>query len=427
MRLRLWFFLGLGLLFSLAFCGRKEEKDKGTVTLVFKYGRIMGDPQAFSRILRRFEAENPGIKVVEEALPSSTDEQHQYYVVNLGSRAADFDVFSLDVIWVPEFAAAGWLRELSHLLPAELREDFFSGPLEAASYKGRIYAIPWYIDAGLLYFRADLLQRYGFSPPKTWTELVDTAEAITAAEPGMYGFVWQGKQYEGLVCNALEYMWSNGGAVLEAGRVAVNSPENVAALQFMRDLVAKYKVSPELVTTTTEEDTRRIFGRGKAVFMRNWPYAWTLLQQADSPVKDKVGVCPLPAFSGHRPASTLGGWFLGVSRFSRHPRAAERLVQFLTSLDTARELAFSFGYSPVRKRLYQEAEFRIKQPYLAILYDVFLYARPRPVSPYYMQITQVLQPELSAVLAGTKSPEEALESAQRQIERIVRQGGMRPL
>jgi multiple sugar transport system substrate-binding protein len=401
-------------------CSKKDKPD--VEAIVFKHGKIAGDPALFTKLLKRFEAENPGITVRDEILPASTDEQHQYYVINLGSQAADFDVLSIDVIWVQEFARAGWLTDVSLLLPVEERKDFFPGPLQAVTYQDKLYALPWYIDAGLLYYRQDLLEKYAFPPPKTWDELVRCAKTITSLEPGVYGFIWQGKQYEGLVCNALEYMWSSGGEVIKDGKSVVYSKENIAALEFMRNLIVKHKITPELVTTAIEEPTRHIFGQGKALFMRNWPYAWNIFQRDDSIVKGKIGVSMLPAFPNHEPVSTLGGWQLGINKYSVHPQAAEKLIKFLVSEKIQKELALSIGYKPTRMSLYQDADLLREQPYFSMLYEVFLNARPRPLSPYYMQITQVLQPEISAVLAGSKSPEEALKSIQQQVESILDTG-----
>ncbi len=398
---------------------KKGPEEEGAVTIVFKHGKIAGDPLLFRKLIERFEERNPDIKVKDETLPASTDEQHQFYVINLKGGSADFDVLSMDVIWVPEFAKAGWLRDLSRLLPEAEREEFFPGPMEAVTYEGRIYAIPWYIDAGLLYYRRDLLEKHGLRPPRTWHELVRTARYVMEREPGLYGFIWQGKQYEGLVCNVLEYFWSNGGDVIRNGRVVIDSPANREALQFMVDLIRKYKVTPPLVTTAIEEPTRHLFGSGKALFMRNWPYAWNIFQREGSVVRGKIGVSLLPSFEGKESASTLGGWQLGVNRHSRHPEAAERLVRFLTSAEAQKVLALTIGYKPTRRSLYSDPDLLREQPFVASLHDLFMKARPRPVTPYYMLITQVLQPEFSAVLSGMKTPEEALRSAQRQLELIV--------
>jgi multiple sugar transport system substrate-binding protein len=396
-----------------------KENNRFTV-LVFKHGKIAGDPEQFEKLLKRFEDENPGIAVKDETLPASTDEQHQFYVINLEGKSSDFDILSMDVIWVPEFARAGWLRNLSNLLSEDERKEFFPGPMDAVTYKGKVYAIPWYIDAGILYYRKDLLKKYSFSPPKTWQELVDIARYITSKEKGLYGFIWQGKQYEGLVCNVLEYFWSNGGDVLKNGKVVVNSPENIYALQFMRDLITKYKITPSLVTTAIEEPTRHIFGNGRALFMRNWPYAWNIFEKEGSPIKGKVGVTMLPAFLKGRSASTLGGWQLGVNKYSKHPDIAEKLIRFLTSPAAQKTLALTIGYKPTRKFLYNDKDLIKEQPFIASLYDVFMKARPRPVSPYYMMITQVMQPEFSAALSGIKTPEEALKSAHKQTEHILK-------
>jgi multiple sugar transport system substrate-binding protein len=398
-----------------------EQEGTGTgdvTTLVFKHGKIAGDAAAFRRLLDRFESENPGVMVRDETLPASTDEQHQYYVINLEGRSTDFDVLSMDVIWVPEFARAGWLGDLSDLFGPGEENAFFPGPMQAVTMSGRNYAMPWYIDAGVLYYRTDLLQKYDFSVPLTWAELVTTAQEITRKEPNLYGFIWQGKQYEGLVCNALEYIWSNGGDVFEDGRPALSSARNAEALRFMRDLITKYRITPELVTTAVEEPTRHLFGSGKALFMRNWPYAWNIFEKKGSAVRGKVGVAPLPSFPGNQTASTLGGWQLGVNRFTKHPETAKKLVRFLASPASQKSLALSVGYKPTRKALYKDPDLLRHQPFMVSLYGVFLQARPRPVTPYYMMISQVLQPEFSAVLAGIKSPEDALDSAEKQVRHI---------
>lgn len=414
--------IALSLLMVAAGCVKKEESATAERTVVFKHGKVAGDPAHLRGLLDEFERQNPGVRVKDETLPASTDEQHQFYVINLESGSPEFDVLSMDVIWVQGFARSGWLRDLSGLLPEDERDAFFPGPMEAVTYQGRVYAVPWYIDSGVLYYRKDLLDKHGHSPPATWGELVEIAREVMEKEPGIYGYVWQGKQYEGLVCNALEFMWANGGRVLSDGRVVLDSPENREALRFMRDLIARYGVSPELVTTAIEEPTRHIFGNGKALFMRNWPYAWNIFEQEGSPVKGKTGVAPLPSFEGGESASTLGGWQLGVNSRSRNPELAERLIRFLTSPEAQKELALTVGYKPARKALYRDEELRGRQPFVASLYNILMNARPRPVTPYYMMITQVLQPELSAAVSGIKTPEEALGSAQEQIERIISSG-----
>lgn len=427
-RVRFQILVVLGMSAFLWNCPASQEKPRetGPVTIVFKHGKIAGDPEIFRSLLRRFEDEHPGILIKDETLPASTDQQHQFYVISLEGRSSEFDVLSMDVIWVQEFARAGWIRDLSHLLPAEERDGFFPGPMAAVTYDETVYAIPWYIDAGLLYYRKDLLKKYSLGPPRTWDELVQTARTILDAEedPQLRGFVWQGKQYEGLICNVLEYVWSAGGRVLnDQGRVILAGEAGERALTFMRDLIERHGISPAMVTTADEEATRRIFGEGRAVFLRNWPYAWNLFEKPGSRIQGKVGVTTLPSFAGHSTAATLGGWQLGINRYSLHPEASEAFIRYMTSPAIQLEMAIRIGYKPPRKSLYRDPDLMAAQPFITGLYDVFLSARPRPVSPYYLMLSQIMQSEFSAALVGLKPPAKALADAQVQMNRIL-SGGM---
>jgi multiple sugar transport system substrate-binding protein len=353
--------------------------------------------------------------VREETLPSSSDEQHQFYAINLQAKSAAFDVLALDIIWVAGFARAGWLVAL------DLKEKptvFFDGPMEAVTYGGKVYAVPWFVDAGLLYYRRDLLEH----PPRTWDELIAAARAVMAHQPRIHGFVWQGKQYEGLVCNALEYLHSNGGAVLAGGRVVLDSAQNREALALMADLVHRYGVTPGSVTTATEEPSRHVFGQGRAGFLRNWPYAWRLFQEPSSQVYGKVGVAELPHFPGGRSAPTLGGWQLAVNAASRNHEVASSFVQFLTGESAQKRLALAYGFQPARLALYRDAQLLAAQPFLGRLERVFAHARPRPVTPHYVRVSQVLQSDFSAAVSGLSTPRAALEHAQRRIEAILDAG-----
>lgn len=391
----------------------------GSTVIVFKHGKLFGDPAPLRALLDEFERLHPGILVRDETLPAGSDEQHQFYAINLQANSPAFDVLAVDVIWVAEFAHAGWLHELALELPPQERGAFFPGPIEAVTYRGRVYAVPWFVDAGLLYYRKDLLEKHAFPVPRTWDELARTAQAVMAREPGIAGFVWQGKQYEGLVCNALEYVWSNGGEVLSGGRIVLDTPRNRQALTFMADLVHRYGVTPASVTTATEEPSRHVFGQGRALFLRNWPYAWRLFQDPRSRVYGKVGVTMLPHFEGGAPAATLGGWQLAVNRHSRYPEAGRKLVRYLTSAPAQKRLALAYGFQPARAALYLDPELLAAQPFLATLERVFAAARPRPVTPYYVRVSQVLQSELSAIVAGIKTPEAALAASERKLREIL--------
>ena len=397
-----------------ACAGTGEES--GKTTLVFKHGKLSGDPRVVRDILQGFERTHPGVTIQEELLPASTDQQHQFYAINLEGRDVPFDLMAVDVIWVQEFARAGWVRPFGSD-SADDRAAHFPAAIQAATLDGRLYALPWYVDAGVLYYRRDLLDRYGFAVPTTWPELahmtrtvLDGERHLTQQGRALHGFVWPGKQSEGLVCVALEFIWGHGGDLVE--------PEAAPAMAFMRQLVAD-GVSPTLIATSDEEGARLLFGDGRAVFMRNWPYAWKFLQQDASAVQGKVGMAPIPSFPGHRSVSTLGGWMLAVPARALHGTLAAELATFLTSAEVQRRMTRDLGYSPSRYGLYADPDVRTAQPELADLLPVFLSARPRPLTPYYLTVSHTLQPEFSAIVVGRKSADAALASARRRLDHMV--------
>ncbi len=418
------FVVSLGLLLGVLSnsCARNQvSRPVGPVTIVFKHAK---HPRyAFlTEVVREFEAENPQIRIREEILPASTDEQHQFYVINLAAGANDFDVLDMDVIWVPEFARAGWLEELTaHVSAAEL------GPLNAAALRadwldGKLFAVPWFVDAGVLYYRKDLLDKYGFGPPRTYPELVEMALKVLGEErdPRLTGFVWQGMQYEGLVCAALEFIRGNGGDLLhDDAQPALTEPATLEALRFMSELIRVHKVTPPLVTTLNEEAARNIFQSGRAVFMRNWPYAWRLLNQPNSPVAGRVGIALVPHFPGHSSAPTLGGFHLGVNKYSRHKSAATAFVRFMIRYGVQKEILLKVGVLPAHRDVYTDPQVRQALPFLADVLPALEQVQPRPVTPYYLMISQILQPELSAVVAGIRSPESAMQSAKQQVMHLL--------
>ena len=407
----------LAVLLLSAGCA-EQPAGSGPITLVFKHARILGPADPIPALLAEFEAAHPGVRVRSEALPWTADDQHQLYVINLEGRSPGFDVMMLDVIWVPEFARAGWLLDLSaHVAPGEL-DEFFPSTVAAATWGGGLWALPWNVNVGLLYYRADLLARYGLAPPVTWDELVNGVRRIQAGEgdPRLDGYLWQGKQYEGLVVNVLEAMWAAGTDLLgDDGDVFPDPGRAADALGFLRSLVTS-GVSPAWVAAGDEELTRRAFGDGRAIFLRNWPYAWPLFQAPDSPVRGRVGIAPLP---GSQPATagrgSTGGSHLGVSSRTRHPEAAVALARFLTAEPAQRRLLAGTLY-PARRRLYHDPALQERHPELPRIHDLMLAARPRPVTPHYLLLSATLQPEFSSVRVGLTSPRRAIADARRRLE-----------
>jgi multiple sugar transport system substrate-binding protein len=404
-------------LLLLGACGERAVTP-GPITLVFKHARIFGGADPIPGLLREFEAAHPRIRVRSETLPASSDEQHQLYVVNLEGRSAGFDVMMLDVIWVPEFARAGWLVDLSPSVRPEELAAYFPSAAAAAAWNGRVWALPWNMNVGLLYYRADLLARYGLAPPATWDELIAGVERVKAGErdPSLAGYLWQGKQYEGMMVNVLEALWANGTELLGPDERAFPDARRVAeALAFLRGLVER-GVSPRWVTAGDEELTRRAFGDGHAIFLRNWPYVLDLLEAADSPVRGRVGIAPLPGRTPDtRGRGSTGGSHLGVSRSSAHPEEALALARFLTGERAQRTMLAGTLY-PTRMDLYRDPDLLREHPSLPRIYALMLAGRPRPVTPNYLLLSTTLQPEFSAVLVGLKSPERAIAEAGRRLD-----------
>jgi multiple sugar transport system substrate-binding protein len=406
----------------LSGCSPSPRPAGGPVTIVFEHAKHPHS-EYLSDLIRAFEREHPQIRVREEILPSDSDQQHQFYVINLAAGSAEIDVLDLDIIWVQEFARAGWLEPLERYLKEQELADLNPFALAADRRDHRLFALPWFVDAGVLYYRKDLLQKYRLSPPRTYEELVAMARAILDAEqdPQLTGFLWQGMQYEGLMCVALEMIRGNGAAVLTPGGFDLTGPATLRALDFLRDLTAKHGVTPASVSTLNEESTRHIFQSGRAIFMRNWPYAWTLVNLPGSPVAGRVGITMVPHFSGNQSVPTLGGYHLGVNSRSLHKREAAEFVRFMTRYPAQKDILMHLGVLPADMRVYRDPESLRRFPFLQQVAPALRQARARPLTPYYPMISQILQPELSAVVTGIRPPRRAMERAEAAIARLPEQ------
>ena len=329
-----------------------------------------------------------------------------------------YDLVYADVAWLPKFTAQGWLRPLDDWFTPEMQGEFLPGDIAASKFGGKVYRVPTHSDGGLLYYRKDLLDAKGLKPPTEWSELVAIAKRLQSP-PEIWGFVFQGKQYEGLVCDFLELVWGNGGGVIDGkGEVVLDRPEAVEALRWMVDAVHADKISPPGVLTFQEEEARQMFQEGKAVFMRNWPYAWNLLQGEKSSVKGKVGIVPMVRGKG-RNAATLGGWGWSVSAFSKNPQVAWKFVEFASSLES-QKLAFLLGgINPTRKALFKDPEILKAAPHMKELGKILEGALPRPMHPSYARISDSIQLHVSAALSKQEEPQAALAAAAKEIREIL--------
>jgi multiple sugar transport system substrate-binding protein len=359
--------------------------------------------QVWDQAIADFERDNPGVKVVREIAPQSSTQIHDLLAQKFKNRDARLDVFFMDAVWPAEFASAGWALPLDRYFAAVEQEKFLPATVSANRYRGGIFGVPVFIDTGLLYYRKDLLEKYAIAPPQTWNQMVQAAKTIVGREQDrqLVGFSGQFKQYEGLVCNMMEYILSNGGALWDEKRMisALDQPAALQAVRFVRDHIIG-EISGRGMLAYEEPESLALFTQGRAIFHRNWPYAWAIANDpASSKVAGRVGMSPLPGFAVGTGAAALGGWQLGISRYSRNPDLAWRFVEFMTGPDVQKRIALATGRAPTRAALYDDNEIAAKIPQLKSLLASFKRAVPRPTTPVYVPLSNIMQRYFSSVLA----------------------------
>jgi trehalose/maltose transport system substrate-binding protein len=380
-----------------AFLGSAIAFALGTVpALAVDLSMVSGDTgnglQVLREMLDQYEAKS-GNKVTVVPMPSSTTDQFAQYKLWLAAQNADIDVYQTDVIWAPQLA-----NQLVDLTEAakDVVGQHFPSIIESQTVDGKLVALPVFTDAPALYYRKDLLDKYGAKVPTTWAEMAETAKMVMdkereAGAKDMWGFVFQGNAYEGLTCDALEWVKSNGGGqIIEAdGTISINNPKAAEAIEMVKGWVGT--ISPPGVLAYQEEESRGVWQTGNAVFMRNWPYAYSLGNGDDSAVKGKFDVAPLPMGSGEgaRSAATLGGWNLAVSKYSRNTDAAIDLVKFLASPEMQKYRTLKSSNLPTIQSLYEDADIAREQPIIPRWKEVFLNAVPRPSAPTKVKYNEV--------------------------------------
>ncbi|MFD9322741.1 ABC transporter substrate-binding protein [Streptomyces sp. NPDC060053] len=370
-------------------------------------------------LLQGWNRAHPGEKVTLVELPDSADESRAQMITDLrGGARSRFDVLNIDVAWTSEFAAAGWIRPLPRdRFPLG---SFLRPVVDTATYDGRLYAVPYVTNAGLLLYRKDILAEEGVPPPRTWAELERAAKTI-APRHGLDGYAGQFLPYEGLTVNAAEAVYSAGGTILgdEGDRVTVDSAAR-EGIGFLARGVRDGWV-PKEALTYTEEESRQAFQDGHLLFLRNWPYAYVSASAAGSPLAGKVGAVPLPGRDGPG-TSVLGGSNLAVNTHAEHPDTAARLIAYLTSEGVQRQVLTRGALPPVRADLYEDPELVRRFPYLPTLRASVLTAAPRPKSPRYDQVSMVVQAVVHDAMSGHSTPEAAVRRLARELADISRRG-----
>jgi len=415
-----------GLIFALS-AGMALAQDKVKITVAT--GAVGIEKELSEQAAAEYMDAHPNVEVVVLDTPDLATDRLGLYLQFFEAKSSEVDVYQIDVIWPGDLA--------EHLVDLyqykgfkEAAKEHFPAIVQNNTVDGKLIGIPWFTDAGLLYYRTDLLEKYGYSdPPATWDQLEEMAAKIqegerAAGNQDFWGFVWQGNAYEGLTCDALEWIKSQGGgSIIEPdGTISINNDNAIKAIERAAAWVGK--ISPEGVTGFAEEDARNMWQAGNAAFMRNWPYAYKLGQADDSPIKGKIGVSPLPGGTAGQSAAALGGWQLAVSKYSKHPEVAADVALYLASAEQQKKRAIIGSYNPTIMSLYKDPEVLEAVPFFGSLYDVFINAVARPstiTAPRYNEVSTLFFNAVHSVLTGDKDATTAVEELELDLEDLMAQ------
>ena len=392
---------------SLAACGgggssSGSGSDSGDgssepITLNFSFDQGVGE--ATQQIVDAFNESQDKIQVETVLLPQDTNQVHDDFVNKLASGDTSVDIMGLDVVYVAEFASAGWLYDLTDQIDTS---TMLEGPVEGATYDGKLVAAPWFTNSSVLFYRTDVLEELNAEVPTTWEgwmELADQAVGINGVE---YGADFQASQSEAMVTNWCEYVWGNGGDILdENGNPVVNSENNIEATNIMKKLVDDY--APEGVTTYAETESEQVFKEGKCLFIRDWSGFWSSGQDEGSKVTGKIAATKLPVGpSGTESHTCLGGLDLVVNNAisDEKKEAAVEFINYMTSFDTQKEMTIISSQPPVVKEVYTDDEILEEIPFYADFYDIIMTGKSRPSSPQYSQISDAIQRNIHQALTG---------------------------
>ncbi|MEF8780475.1 MAG: ABC transporter substrate-binding protein [Haloferacaceae archaeon] len=357
-----------------------------------------------------------------QGTPAESSSTREYYVNQFAAQSSSFDVGMMDVVWPAEFVGAGWAAEVSD--PDGHMDSMLSTPVEAVTLDGSTYGMPMFTDANGFYYRSDWLEELGYDePPSTYTEVVNIAQEAKEQIDGCEnGYIWQGGSNEGLTIMWLNWLWGFGGSIRDGdGNLVVNSEEGIQALQHAVDLIYEHEVTPQSIPSSGTDGNRQTFQQGGTMFMRNWPYAYGLFQD-DTPVTDSFDVTTMPKAEGNPDAnnSCLGGWSLFINSFTENEDAAQEFANYIGTLEAQEILSGEHNRLPVRQELYEddywEDSEHDKPGNLDIFAEILQQTSARPATAQYSQFSNLVYTECNRALTQDKTPEEALNDAQDEID-----------
>jgi len=408
----------------VAFAGGQKPKDAATskpVTVSY-----MDHDDRFNlapRVKAMFEEKYPNIKLEYIKTPAGgADRVHDKQVTMMAAGDGSIDIFNTDVIWPPEYAAAGWLLPLEEWFPPSEQKKYIPAMIDAQTVAGHVYGVPYLNDIGHLFYRKDILSGGGVQVPETWMDVVEICQKLQ--NENLIGYIGCFFPDQQLMCNYVEYLWSNNGKFLdETGRkIHFTEKASVEAIQFMVDMMHKYKIVQPGILTMGLDDGRVIFTQGRAIFHRNWNYAWSMsVDHEESKIKGKTGITKVPRFPNGPHTTCLGGWSYSVNKFTKNKEAAAKAILFLGSWEVQKLKAIEGDRTPTIIELLGDPDVVKKHPVYLEVQKSADNAKARPKSPYYTQLSDIFQRELQEALLQNKTPQQAVNDAADEIRPIITQ------
>ncbi|WP_208589779.1 ABC transporter substrate-binding protein [Gracilibacillus suaedae] len=398
----------------------EAENENNADVQTIHMAKLESDPNGMMEEARqRFNEEHDDIQVEFVEMSNDASQMHDQTVTQLSAGSENLDIVNMDVVWTAEFAEAGWIEPLDDLFTEEMQSEFIERQVDAMTYDGHVWAVPWFNDLHPLWYRKDLLEKYDLKVPETYEEAVEVAQTIQEEE-GIQGFSMHWGRAEQLIVSFTEFLHANNGDFFdEDGNVTINSPEAVEALQFMVDMIEEYEVvSPSAIGNSTPEDARIPFTQGQVLFHPNWGYVYSENQSDDSPVKDKTWVASNFAFEGGQKANSVGGWNFAISKNASDKETAWEVIKWFTSFENQKEMLLGGGQVGTRVKLYEDPEVLEANPQLEEYLDVFEHASVRPSHPQYSKISDIAQSYIHQALSGDLTPEEALNQLATELEEL---------